>query len=99
MKDVKPAQLLVGRERDLENNPDFSNKDSTNYQSLAPAGAVRVPAAAPLQPSELPTDQAASIPCLPLTTKTSQVIFGRVCLRASMSGMIMHCFNALRAGV
>lgn len=27
MKDVKPTQLLKGRVRDVESNPDFSNKD------------------------------------------------------------------------
>jgi len=74
MKDVKPSQLLGGRERDLENNPDFSNKDLTSQQPLAVPGPVRVLAAAPLQSLELPPEQPASISSLPHTPKAPQVI-------------------------
>jgi hypothetical protein len=73
MKDVKPSQLLGGRERDFENNPDFSNKDLSFQQPLAPPGPVRVPAAAPLQALELPPEQPASISSLPHTPKAPQV--------------------------
>ncbi|KAG0608479.1 hypothetical protein M758_8G108900 [Ceratodon purpureus] len=74
MKDVKPSQLLGGRERDFDSNPDFSNKDLSSQQSIAPPGSVRVPATAPLQPLELPFEQPASISSLPHTPKAPQII-------------------------
>ena len=74
MKDVKPSQLLGGRERDFENNPDFSNKDLSSQQPLAPPGSVRVPAAVPLQPLELASEQPPSMSSLPHTPKAPQVI-------------------------
>ncbi|KAH8935189.1 hypothetical protein BDL97_17G016600 [Sphagnum fallax] len=41
MKDVKPTQLLRGRTREIEGNPDFSNKDSTHVQQqLQPVAPI-----------------------------------------------------------
>lgn len=74
MKDVKPSQLLVGRDRDLENNPDFSNKDLSSQQTLAVPGPARVSAAAPLQSLQLAPEQSTSVPSLPHTPKAYQVI-------------------------
>lgn len=37
MKEVQPTQLLVGRQREIEGNPDFSNKDLLAH--LAATGA------------------------------------------------------------
>lgn len=80
---MKPTQLLGGRERDLEGNPDFSTKDLTGHQQapLAPPGPVRAPVAAPCQPVELPPEPpgSASLPSLPPTPTASQVIYGYMC--------------------
>jgi CCR4-NOT transcription complex subunit 1 len=41
MKDVKPTQLLRGRTREIEGNPDFSNKDSAHVQQqLQPVAPI-----------------------------------------------------------
>ncbi|CAI5954737.1 unnamed protein product, partial [Closterium sp. NIES-65] len=39
MKEVKPSQLLVGRQREMEGNPDFSNKDLLAAHLSAAGGA------------------------------------------------------------
>lgn len=40
MKDVKPTQLLKGRVRDVESNPDFSNKDYAIQHPQQPAAVT-----------------------------------------------------------
>lgn len=80
---MKPTQLLGGRERDLEGNPDFSTKDLTGHQQAPSAspGPVRAPVAAPSQPLELPPEPtgSASLPSLSPTPTASQVICSNMC--------------------
>lgn len=91
MKDVKPSQLLGGRARNFENNPDFSNKDLSSQQPLAPPGPVRVPTAPPLQPLELPSEPPASISSLPHTPKAPQVIMiVLICIDPAF-GLVWRC--------
>lgn len=53
MKELKPSKLLEGLERELEGNPDFSNKDPVFSQSPSPA------------PSANDSAQTVSVPSLP----------------------------------
>lgn len=95
---MKPTQLLGGRERDLEGNPDFSTKDLTGHQQapLAPPGPVRAPVAAPSQPLELPPEPpgSASLPSIPPTPTSSQVIYV-TCVETGLyvwSACLIFCF-------
>ena len=66
MKDVKPSSLLKDRTRQLEGNPDFSNKDVTASQTpvVAEVSSGMVPAknVVEVQPELTSTSRATSIP-------------------------------------
>ncbi|VAH18014.1 unnamed protein product [Triticum turgidum subsp. durum] len=66
MKDVKPSSLLKDRTRQLEGNPDFSNKDVTASQIpvVAEVSSGMIPAknVAEVQPELTSTSRATSIP-------------------------------------
>ncbi|BBN05282.1 CCR4-NOT transcription complex subunit 1 [Marchantia polymorpha subsp. ruderalis] len=51
MKDVKPTQLLKGRPREIEGNPDFSNKD---YATLHPQPPITISEPQSSLPSNTP---------------------------------------------
>jgi hypothetical protein len=64
MKDVKATQLLRGRMREIEGNPDFSNKDLHTVAPVPPeptGGALVMPMLS--QPAvELPPELSAPVP-------------------------------------
>ncbi|XP_048534491.1 CCR4-NOT transcription complex subunit 1-like isoform X2 [Triticum urartu] len=66
MKDVKPSSLLKDRTRQLEGNPDFSNKDVTASQTpvVAEVSSGMIPAknVVEVQPELTSTSRATSIP-------------------------------------
>eukprot|EP01018_Ginkgo_biloba_P022479 Gb_12251 [translate_table: standard] len=61
-KDVKPTQLLKGRARDIEGNPDFSNKDFGAVQLLTELTTGMI---APISQTELPPEGSSSLPSTP----------------------------------
>jgi len=82
MKELKPSKLLEGLERELEGNPDFSNKDPVFSQSPSPAppasdSAQSVPV--PSLPQQLDIPPELPIVTQPPTTLSSSVIT-QVCL-------------------
>ncbi|KAL6645362.1 hypothetical protein ACP70R_016970 [Stipagrostis hirtigluma subsp. patula] len=66
MKDVKPTSLLKDRVREVEGNPDFSNKDVTASQTPVPAevssGIIPSLTNVELQPEINSTSRAMSLP-------------------------------------
>ncbi|KAG0586495.1 hypothetical protein KC19_2G096000 [Ceratodon purpureus] len=72
MKEVKPFKLLEGLERELEGNPDFSNRDPVFSQSPLPApsandSAQSVPIPSLPQQLDIPTE-------LPIVTQSTTAL-------------------------
>ena len=76
MKDVKVSQLLKGRVREIEGNPDFSNKDVTLHQPLFTTENSTVSAPSSLGHVDLPSEASvsASHAVIP-SSSMSQVFF------------------------
>lgn len=77
MKDVKVSQLLKGRPREIEGNPDFSNKDVAIAHPPALYTTESAPSsAAPMAHVDLPSEASisSSHPVLP-PTSVSQVCY------------------------
>lgn len=82
MREVKHSKLLEGLEREVEGNPDFSNKDPIFSQSPSPAlsassSAPTVPVPSLPQQLDMPPELPSVIQ--PATSLTSSVI-AQVCL-------------------
>jgi CCR4-NOT transcription complex subunit 1 len=64
MKDVKPTSLLKDRLREVEGNPDFSNKDVTASQTpvVAEVPSGTIPSLTHMEPEINITSRAMSLP-------------------------------------
>lgn len=81
MKEVKPSKLLEGLEREVEGNPDFSNKDPVFSQSPSPALSANNSSQSvtvPSLPQQLDIPPELPIPTQPATSLASSVI-SQVC--------------------
>ncbi|XP_024374833.1 uncharacterized protein [Physcomitrium patens] len=77
MKEVKPSKLLEGLEREVEGNPDFSNKDPVFSQSPSPALSANNSSQSvtvPSLPQQLDIPPELPIPTQPATSLASSVI-------------------------
>ena len=102
MKEVKPSKLLEGLERELEGNPDFSNRDPIFSQSPSPAPSANefaqsVPIPSLPQQLDIPTE-------LPIVTQSatslSSSVIAQVCLvqisNLQLTELLLHlCYEFL----
>lgn len=84
MKEVKPSKLLEGLEREIDGNPDFSNKEAVFSQSPSPAPSATIESA-----------QSAAVPSLPqqLDIPPELPVVAQPALSTSLSSSVIPQLN------
>lgn len=99
MKEVKPSKLLEGLEREIDGNPDFSNKEAVFSQSPSPAPSATTESAqsvaVPSLPQQLDIPPELPVVAQPaLSTSLSSSVIPQVRPSySSVNALFVHCLH------